>query len=123
MSEAIISIRDFCDAQARRERARYEEEMASYPWERITVHYNDFFRRWVVTGINNPKHHSFDGTRREGLGDFKYKREAMEEAQLYAFSTDQEGAPARAPVVDIFRKDGVWIDSIHKPIAPKGLPY
>ena len=116
---ATLTIQAICDAQARKARERYEAEMASYPWERITVHYNDFFRRWVVTGINNPKHHAYDGTRREGLGDFRLKRDAIEEAKLYAFSTDQEGAPSRAPHVDIFRKDGVWLDSIHKPIAPK----
>ena len=118
MSDAIISIKDFCDAQARKARERYEAEMASYPWEKITVHYNDFFRRWVVTGINNPKHAAFDGTRREGLGDFKYKRDAVADAQLYAFSTDQEGAPARAPFIDIYRKDGQWLDSIHAPLSP-----
>ena len=52
MSDAIISIKDFCDAQARKARERYEAEMASYPWEKITVHYNDFP---ALTGINNPK--------------------------------------------------------------------
>lgn len=110
---AIFSIREMCDLQARKARESYDAKMASYVWERIDVYYNDSFQCWVVFAVNNPKHDSFsEGSEwGEALGDFRLRKDAIEEAKLYAFSTDC--GPMRAPVVDIFRKDGMWMDSIH----------
>lgn len=120
MSDAIRTIKDMCEAQSRKARDAYQAEMASYPWSRLTVKYCADQKEWVVWGHNNPDHPAFESRReREVISTERLRKDAIAEAMLYAFSTDQEGAPARAPVVDIYRKDGVWIDSIHKPIAPK----
>ena len=118
MSDAITSIQEMCDAQARKARERYGAEMASYAWSSIKVKYCADQREWIVWGHCNPKHPASESRReREVISTERLRADAICEAKLYAFDTSC--GPMRAPHVDIYRKDGVWLDSIHAPIAPK----
>jgi hypothetical protein len=87
----MIGLQKMVDAQSRKARERYAAKMAIYAWEMITVHYERGL--WVVTG--NPD---------ENLGEFRLREDAIEEAKLYAFSTDC--GPMRAPVVWVETKSG-----------------
>ena len=115
MSDAIISIKEVCDAQSREARQRYDAEMASYAWSSIKVKYCADQREWIVWGHCNPKHPAFDGREREVISTERLRADAIAEAKLYAFDTSC--GPMRAPHVDIYRKDGVWLDSIFPPIG------
>ena len=110
------TLREMCDAQARKARERYDAEMARYAWSSIKVKYCADQREWVVWGHCNPKHHSYDGREREVISTERLRKDAIEEAKLYAFDTSC--GPMRAERVDIYRKDGVWLDSIHAPLSP-----
>ena len=98
---------------AQKEGARkYEEKrLAGFVWSSIKVKYCADQKEWIVYAIPNPKHHSYDTRERKVIDGFRLRKDAIEEAKLYAFSTDC--GPMRAPYVDIYRKDGVWIDSIN----------
>jgi hypothetical protein len=107
-----VTIKDMCAVQAERERERYEAKMAGYVWSSVKVQYCADQKEWIVYGVLNKRNPINDGeSRREILASSRLRAFAIADAKLYAFDTSC--GPMRAPWIDLYRKDGVWIDAIH----------
>jgi len=101
----MITIKQFCDAQAQRERERYESEQAKFVWQSVRVEYCHDQGEWIVYG-----HFPRDQEKRpEVISTARLKADAIVDAQLYAFDTS--AGPQRAPVVYTYGKRGQVLDS------------
>ena len=100
-----VTIKEICDAQAMRERERYEAEQAQYVWSAVCVKYCIDQCEWIVYG-EFPKDQD---KRPEVIATARLKADAIADAQLYAFDTS--AGPQRAERVYTYGKRGQLLDS------------
>ena len=99
------AIKEMCDAQALREKERYEAEQAQYVWSSVRVQYCHDQREWIVYGY----FYTDLCKRPEVISTARLKDDAIADAQLYAFDTS--AGPQRAPCVYTYGKRGQLLDS------------
>ena len=99
------AIKEMCDAQALREKERYEAEQAQYVWSSVRVQYCHDQREWIVSG-HFPREQD---KRPEVITTARLKADAIADAQLYAFDTS--AGPQRSQHVYTYGKRGQVLDS------------
>ena len=101
------TIKDFSDVQAKKAAGRYWAKRDQFIWANVRVKYCQDEAAWIVYGYFRLR----EDKKPEILASQRLKKDAIAEAQLYAFDTS--AGPQRSEHVYTYNKRGELMDAFY----------